>query len=476
MQYITGRHIPRRTFLRGMGAAVGLPFLDAMVPAGRLSSETAARVDKTRLICLEMVHGAAGSHDWGATQYLWSPARVGSDYDLSPTSLRSLEPFREYLTIVSNTDARMADAYRPEEIGADHFRNTAVFLTHSHPRQTEGSDVFAGTSLDQIFARRFGQDTPMPSMQLTVEPVDQAGGCAYNYNCVYTDSMSWASSTEPLPMIRNPRVAFDQLFGAGGTPGERASRRRERSSILDMIAGQIAEVKRELGADDRNQLDQYLQNIRELERRIVLTEQRNESGEERELPGAPAGVPDSFREHVEIMFDLQVLAFQQDATRVFTFKLGRDASARVYPASGVFKGFHPLSHFGDNSEEILEFAQLNAYHVSMVPYLLQKLKNTIEGDTHLLDKTAIVYGSAMGNPNLHNHRRCPLFIAGKANGQLKGNLHLKAPDGTPMANVMLDLLHRVGVDDMEGFGNSSGAFPLSYATPYSNVNQRGEAS
>ena len=464
MTYITGKHIPRRTFLRGAGATMGLPFLTNMVPAGRPWFRTADEIDKPRLICMEQVHGAAGSSDWGAKQNLWSPVEIGHAFDLVPTSLRPLEPFRDYLTIVSNTDVRMAEAFRPEEIGADHFRSTAAFLTQCHPRQTEGSNIFAGTSIDQICAQSLGRATPLPSMQLSIEPVDQAGGCGYNYSCVYTDSLSWASPTVPLPMIRDPRAAFDQLFGAGGTAQERAARRRTRRSILDVVAERIAELNRELSGTDRERLGQYLEDIRELERRIQLTEEWNSGGEERELPDAPSGVPDSYREHVEMMFDLQVLAFQQDMTRIFTFKMGRDGSARVYPESGVDTGFHPLSHHGNRGEQILKFARLNEYHLSLLPYLLNKLKNVIEGDASLLDKTAILYGSAMGDPNVHNHRRCPLLLVGKANGNLRGNLHLKAPDGTPMANVMLSLLHGLGVDHVDSFGDSTGAFPLSFAS------------
>jgi hypothetical protein len=356
----------------------------------------------------------------------------------------------------------MAEAFNAQEIGGDHFRATATFLTQSHARQTEGSNVYVGKSLDQIYADRFGQETPLPSMQLSIEPVDQAGGCGYNYSCVYTDSLSWASATEPLPMIRDPRAAFDQLFGAGGTPEARAARRRTRGSILDIVRERMSQLMRELDPEDRIRLDAYLSSVREVERRIQLTEMRNSSGEERELPAAPAGVPDSYREHVELMFDLQVRAFEQDLTRVFSFKMGRDGSARVYPEAGVNTGFHPLSHFGSDEETILDFARVNSYHVSMVPYLLNKLKNTMDGDTNLLDKTAIIYGSAMADPNVHNHRRCPLFFAGKANGQLEGNLHLMAPDGTPMANVMLDLMHKLGFDDMESFGDSTGTLPLTY--------------
>ena len=463
MEFITGKHISRREVLRGLGVTVALPFLDAMIPAGRLwaKSGMAAAADPTRLVCIEMVHGAAGCNEWGATQNLWSPAQVGRDFDLSPTSIAPLEPFRDYLTIISNTDVQGAEAEIPKEIGGDHFRSSAVFLTQAHPKQTESSDVEAGASLDQLYATRFGQDTPIPSMQLCIETVDQAGGCAYGYSCVYTDTISWAAPDEPLPMIRDPRIAFDQLFGAGGSAEQRAARRRSSSSILDWITDDVAQLKRGLRPSDRRRMDQYLENIREIERRIQGIEAYNASGEVRELPEAPAGVPDSFDEHVRLMFDLQALAFEADMTRVFSFKMGRDASSRVYPESGSDKPFHPASHHGGNPEAVLEFAQINQYHVGLVPYFLEKLQNTMEGDGTLLDKTMVIYGSPMADGNLHNHKRCPLFVVGGANGQLEGNMHLSAPAGTPMANVMLSLMHNLGLDDMQSFGDSTGEFPLT---------------
>ena len=461
MEFITGKHIPRRTFLRGMGATVGLPFLDAMLPAGRLWGQAKSEIDRTRLVCIEMVHGAAGSNEYGASKNLWSPAAVGRDFDLSPSSLRALEPFRDYLTIISNTDVRGAEAVIPREIGGDHYRSSATFLTQAHPKQTESSDVHVGTSLDQLYAQRFGQDTPIPSMQLCIENVDQAGGCAYGYACVYTDTISWASPTEPLPMIRDPRVAFDQLFGAGGTAEERAARRQATGSILDWITSEIAYLQKDLKPSDRQRMERYLDNIRELERRIQTVEARNASGEMRELPEAPAGVPDSFEEPVKLMFDLQALAVESDMTRVFSFKMGRDASSRVYPDSGIAEGFHPASHHGGNPKNVNTFAKLNAYHVSMLPYFLEKLQSTMEGDAHLLDKTMIVYGSPMGDSNVHNHKRCPLFVVGGANGHLAGNMHVKAPDGTPMANVMLSLMHNLGLDDVSSFGDSTGDFSLT---------------
>lgn len=464
MPFITGKHLPRRTVLRGMGVTLALPFLDAFVPAGRPWRRVAAAQsldDPTRLVCIENVHGAAGSTEYGAAQHLWSPAATGGEFDLTPSALSPLEPYRDVLTIISDTDVAPAEAVTPPEIGGDHFRSSATFLTQSHPKQTESSDVRSGVSIDQLYAQRFGQTTPIPSMQLCIENVDQAGGCAYGYSCVYTDTISWASPTDPLPMIRDPRLAFDQLFGAGGTREERATRRRQRRSVLDFITDEVAVLQRELDPTDRQRMDRYLDDIREIERRIQRVEARNLNGETRELPGSPAGVPDSFDEHVKLMFDLQVLAFETDITRVFSFKLSRDATGRVYPESGIDRGFHPTSHHGGREENIETFARLNRYHVGLVPYFLDKLQRIEEGDGTLLDKSMIIYGSPMGDPNVHNHKRCPLFVVGGANGKLAGNLHLRAAPGTPMANVMLDLIHRLGIDDIEQFGDSTGEFSLS---------------
>ena len=462
MSFITGKHVARRTMLRGLGATVALPFLDAMVPARGLfaGSATAASLDRPRLVTIEMVHGSAGSSPWGAEQHLWSPVAAGKDFDLGLTSLSPLERYRNYLTIVSDTDVRNAEAITQPEIGGDHFRSSAVFLTQAHPRQTESSDVRAGVSMDQLYAQRFGQDTPIPSLQLCIENVDQAGGCAYGYSCVYTDMISWASPTEPLPMIRDPRMAFDQLFGAGGSSKERNARRRSTSSVLDYVTGQVADLNRTLDPNDRQRMAQYLDNAREIERRIQRVEARNSSGEARELPGAPSGVPDSFDEHVKLMFDLQALAFQADVTRVFSFKMGRDASSRVYPESGVSKGFHPSSHHGNKPAAVTEFAQINRYHVSLLPYFMERLQGIQEGGQSLLDKSLIVYGSPMGDSNVHNHKRCPLVLLGGAQGRLKGNVHHRAEAGTPMANVLLSALHMSGLDDMTQFGDSTGSFSL----------------
>jgi hypothetical protein len=443
--------------LKGLGVTLALPFLDAMVPAGRVWAET----PKIRLACIEIVHGAAGSTALGLKKNLWVPAAVGRGFDLSTSSLSPLEPWRDWITIVSNTDVRSAEAFELQEVGADHFRSSAVFLTQAHPKQTQGSDVFAGTSLDQYYAKRFGQETPIPSMQLSIENVDQSGGCAYGYACVYTDTISWASPTEPLPMIRDPRVAFDQLFGVGATKEERAARRLEDRSILDVITGSIARLRKDLGAADQARLSDYLDNIREIERRLQRVEAYNSSGETRELPDAPIGVPDSFDEHAKLMFDLQALAFAADITRIFSFKLARDASSRVYPLSGCSAGFHNSSHHGDREALILDFEKINRYHVGLIPYFLEKLKNTPDGDSNVLENTLLIYGSPMGDPNVHNHKRVPLFLAGHMAGRLTGNLHVKAPDGTPMANAFLSLLHGLGVDDLASFGDSTGEFDLT---------------
>ena len=465
MHFLKREAMDRRAFLRGVGAMVALPYLDAMVPAlgklGAVGRAAAVEQDKLRFVAIESVHGAAGSNAWGATKNLWAPAQVGRGFALNPESaLVPLEQWRKYLTIVSNTDVRMAEPFSAPEIGGDHFRSSAVFLTQSHPRQTQGSDLFVGTSMDQLIARRIGSNTAIPSMQLCIENLDQAGGCDYNYACAYTDTISWAGPTEPLPMIRNPRVAFDILFGAGNTNADRASRREANKSILDWITGEVASVKRSLGPQDRQRLDKYLTDIRELERRIQAVESQNRSAESRNIPEAPAGVPDSFAEHMKLMFDFQVLAFQSDMTRVVSFKTGRDASSRAYPESGTDKGFHPASHHGGREAAILDFNLINRYHVGMLPYFLERLKSTIEGDSNLLDKTVIMYGSPMGDPNVHNHRRCPLLVFGHGNGRLPGNLHLKAPDGTPMANVMLSLMHTLGLNEMKSFGDSTGEFSL----------------
>jgi len=455
MHFVTKKTIDRRTFLRGGSAVVALPLLDAMTPA--LAN---AGNERTRLVCIEEVHGLPGCNEWGQTQFLYAPSTEGRDYELvSANALKSLEPWREHFTIISNTDVRMAEAFAPAEVGGDHFRSSSVFLTQSHPKQTQGSDLHVGTSLDQLHAQRFGRESLLPSLQLCIEPNDKGGGCDYNYSCSYTDSISWKSPSEPLPAIRNPRTAFDLLFGAGGSAEERAARRRTQSSILDWVAEEVASINKTLSAADQRRVDRYLENVREIERRIQMVENNNTSGAERELPGAPAGVPDSYSEHVRLMFDLQVLAFQTDMTRVISLKTGRDASNRSFPESGSDRAFHPASHHGGREEGVLEFNKICQYRVSQLGYFIERMIETSDGDGSLFDQSLILWGSPMGDANLHNHRRCPLVLFGGANGRHTGGSHIKAPDATPMANAMLRVLNWFG-HDLESFGDSNGELSI----------------
>jgi hypothetical protein len=474
MTFITGKHVSRRTVIKGMGASMALPFLDAMVPAGRPIDKVLGEPGDARLVCIEDAMGLAGSNEWGVEQRLFAPATVGKDFKLEPNNcLSPLEDFQDYLTIVSNSDVRAAESYGVTEIGGDHERSSCVFLTQAHPRQVESSDVFLGPSIDQIHAQRYGQGTVLPSLELCTETVDAGGGCGRGYHCAYRDAISWASAKQPLPAIREPRVVFERLFGAGDTPEERADRLQSKRSKLDWIATEIARFKRALGASDRVAMDQYVENIRELERRLTIVEERNSSGGGRELPEAPASVPDSWEEHMRLMFDLQVVAFEADLTRVISFKIGKDLSNRVFPESGVNQSHHAATHHGNQEESIMLLNRINQYRFSVLPYFLDKLLGTVEGDTNLLEKTAVVWGSAMGDANVHAHRRAPLVLVGHANGSLEGNLHLKTRAGMPMANAMLSLLNGIGHEEMDSFGDSTSRFYLSSQGPSITTAQQG---
>ncbi|MEZ5289983.1 MAG: DUF1552 domain-containing protein [Vicinamibacterales bacterium] len=455
--FITKRHLSRRTVLRGMGAALSLPLLESMVPAQTLTRKTAA-ASKTRLMCIEMVHGSAGSTQHGMDTFMWMPEKTGADFAFTPI-LQPLEPFREYVTVVTETDLRPAEAWSANEEGADHFRSSAVFLTAAHPKQTEGSDVEAGTSIDQLYAQRFGQDTPMPSLQLGIENFDGAGACGFNYACVYSGPISWSSPETPMPMTIDPRQVFENLFGDGGTPADRAARQKANKSILDGITREVGRLQKDLGAADRARLTTYLESIREIERRIQRIEQKNASGEERELPAAPFGVPDSWEEHVALMFDLQVLAFSTDVTRVSSFKMSRDTSNRVFPESGFKTPFHTMSHHGSVASRIDDYAKLNTYHMTMLPPFLEKLRATPDGDGNLLDHSMILWGSPMGDSNVHAHKRLPVLLLGKANGAIRGNNHVRCAPETPYANVLLTMLRTLGVDQ-PSIGDSTGEVEL----------------
>ena len=421
--------LSRRAVLKGArrhrGAA--LPRRDG-AGAARVGRRDAAT--QTRLVCVEMVHGAAGSSAIGIKKNLWAPAAVGRDFDLAPTSLRSLEPFRDHLTIVSNTDVDPANPFTAKEIGGDHFRSSAVFLTQAHPKQTQGGDVAGGRLARSALraAVRAGHADPVDAavhrerrpgrrlrqrLLLRLHRRDQLGG------------RRPAAADDPRS-ARRLRQAVRRAQGRRDARRSARERLAEDRSILDWLLSSVARLQKTLGPADRARLADYLDHVREIERRIQIVEARNRSGELRELPAAPVGVPDSFSEHVKLMFDLQVLAFASDITRVFAFKLGRDDSNRSYPESGFKGAFHDTSHHSGREDKILNFAKLNTYHVGLMPYLLEQLKSTPDGDGTLLDRTLLIYGSPMGDSNLHNHKRVPFFIAGRAGGAIEGR---RAPEG-----------------------------------------------
>jgi len=438
--FLTRKHLSRRDLLRGAGASIGLPLLDSMLPAASSHSQR----PPVRLACIEMVHGAAGSTDEGARQHYWSPAQEGDDFRWS-YSLQPLAPLREYVTVVSGTEARAAESATPSEGGADHFRSSAVFLTGAHAKQVTGSGVINGISIDQLYAQQ--NPTRVPSLQLCAENIGLSGSCAFEYDCVYSQTISWASPTRPLPMRVNPRVVFEQLFGTASV------------SVLDASADDRARLRRTLGASDRARLDQHLDEIRALEHRIQAIELANASAEHRERYLAPLGVPDSWEDHVRLMFDLQVFAFASDTTRVSAFKMSHDTSLRIFRQSGISTPFHTLSHHSERPQLIADFAKINRYHVEQVRYFLQRMKETPDGDGNLLDHSLVLYGSPMGDSHLHDHRRLPLFIAGHAGGRLRGNLHRVCPDGTPLANVLLTILQKLNVDRAR-FADSTGAIGI----------------
>jgi len=455
--FISKKHISRRTVLRGMGAAVSLPFLESMVPAMTPLRETAA-VSNPRFACIEVVHGSAGSTQYGTDEHLLMPAKEGADFEFTPI-LKPLERFKDYTTVVTMMDCHMADPFAPEEVGADHFRSSAVFLSASHPKQTMGSDVYNGITLDQAYAAKFGQDTPVPSIQLCTENEDATGSCAFNYSCVYMQTISWSSPTTPLQMTYNPRMAFEELFGTGGSKEDRASRRKINQSILDSITHDIARLQKNLNPSDRSRLTSYLDNVREIERRIQAIEKYNASNPARELPTAPIGVPDSWDDLAKLMIDLQVLAFTAETTRVSTMKLGRDTSNRVFAESGCTTPFHSASHHGDTPTQLKEFTKINAYHVSLLADFVQKLKNTPDGDGNLLDHSLLLYGSGMGNSNVHAHKRVPFILVGHANGAVKGNLHVRAKEETPQGNGLLAVANKLGLE-LDSFGDSTGSVSI----------------
>lgn len=441
---VTKKHIPRRTVLRGAGAALALPLLDAMIPAATALAQTAA-APKSRFVGCFVPHGMAPGY--------WVPDKVGTDFKY-PFCFEPLEPYREHVTILSGLHSRSAEP-PPGATGADHWV-AAAFLCANKPKKTAGADVYAGTTIDQMIAQKIGQGTLMPSMQLAVEdPGANSSNCGEGYSCIYTNTISWASPTQPLPMELNPQVVFERMFGDGSTPEERTERRLRDRSILDSLRSSLSRLRRDTSPADRARLDRFAEDIREIERRLHIAMQASTVAPT-DLD-VPVGVPQSFDEHIKLQFDLLALAFEADITRVGTLLFARDLTGRTYPASGApGLGFHGGSHHGEDPRRIDEFSKINQYHVKMLAYLVDRLSKTREGDGTLLDRSLVLYGSNMGNPNQHFHYDVPHVIVGSANGKIKGGRHLAYPTReVPTGNLLLSVLDKFDIH-LDSIGDSTG--------------------
>jgi len=441
MSFITRKHLSRRTLLQGVGVSIWLPLLDSMVPAQTPLAKTAA-TSKSRLSCIYVPHGA--------TMDKWTPAADGKAFEFTEI-LSPLEKFRDRVSIVSNL-AHPAAGGVGSDAGADHARSAAVFLSGVHPEQ---GSIHVGTTIDQIAAQRIGQDTPLPSIELSIEEV--ALSCGSGYACAYSNTISCKTPTTPLPMENNPQVVFEKLFGDGSNNADRLARKQQSRSLLDSVMGQVASLQRELPAPDRTRLSEYLDDVREIERRIQKAENQIPAG--LKLPEAPVGVPESFDEHFKIMYDLQVLAFRAEITRVATLMYARDTSGAVYPQSGIRDGFHVASHHSNNRANMDKFALINKYHVEMLAYFLDKLKSTPDGDGNLLDHSMVLYGSSMSNGNQHDHDPLPVVLAGGASGQLNGGRHMTYAPHTPMSNLLLSMLDKLGIQ-ADKHGDSTGKIEI----------------
>ena len=452
--FITKKYISRRTLLRGAGVALALPLLDSMVPAQTPLRMTAA-TPKTRFTGIFVPHGAAPGWWIPEAGGPGEPKRAAGARDFEyPIIMKPLEPFRDQTTILSGLWSKSAEP-PPGQTGADHWV-AAAFLCADKPRKTTGADIFDGTTIDQLIARKIGQESLLPSLQLALEdPGANSSNCGEGYSCAYSNSISWATPTQPLPMELDPQVAFERLFGAGGTPQERAARKEQDRSILDSVTQSLARFKRDLGPRDRARLDEYETDIRELERRLDIAKKSTGKADTTGFI-APAGVPESFDEHVRLHFDLQTLAFQADITRVSTVLYARDLTARSYPASGAPGGFHGLSHHAENLDTIAKYAKVNQYHVKCLAYFIDKMRRTPDGDGTLLDHSLVLYGSNMGDSNQHLHYDVPHILIGGASGRLKGNRHLSYPTKeVPTGNLLASILDLYDVP-AESLGDSTG--------------------
>ena len=434
---ITKKALPRRTFLKGIGATLSLPLLDAMVPAATALEKTPAKpVRRLGYVFMPM----------GCDITRWTPPGGEKLDKLSPI-LSSLEPVKQDVTIVSNLE--LANAYP-----GSHATSNSAFLSAAKAKVTESTDYYLGTTADQIAAQHIGQSTQLPSLEMAMDLLKLVGQCDNGYACVYQNNLSWSSPTTPLPAEAHPRIVFESLFGEGGTAKERRTALRNRASLLDSISEEITRLQRDLGPADRAKLEEYLTAVREVERRIQTAES---DAAKNQLPDLdrPMGVPASYADHARLMFDLQILALQGDVTRVITFQLARETSNRTYPEIGVPDPHHPLSHHGNNPEKVALMAKINSFHVSLFAEFVLKLKKTTDGNGSLLDHSLYLYGSGMGNPNVHDHTNLPTIVAGGGAGKMRGGRHIQYDKPTPLANLHLSLLNKVGVP-MESFADSTG--------------------
>jgi hypothetical protein len=437
--FITKKSLPRRTFLRGVGATLALPLLDSMVPARTLLAQTAAK-PLPRLGFVYIPHGAIMDK--------WTPATVGAGFEFTPI-LKPLEPFRDYINIVSGLHHRAADTT------AVHSLSPTTWLSGVRPKATQGVDAFAGVTADQIAAQSIGQDNPLPSMELATEDHSGLiGSCDRDYGCIYMNTLSWRTPETPLPMEINPRKVFERMFGQGGSAAERVARIQEDRSILDAITKEAAALQLQLGPSDRQTMNQYLENVREIERRIQRAE-KSQGDEDLQLPARPAGVPFDFEEHVALMYELMALSYQANITRVITFMVSREVSNRTYTQVGVTDGHHAISHHQNRPEKMAKNVLIQTFNINQFRGFLEKLKSMPDGDGSLLDHTLLLYGSNMSNSNAHDHFPLPNLVVGGAAGKMKGGRHLKYTDHTPQTNLLVTMLDKVGVQQ-DALGDSTG--------------------
>ena len=440
---ITKLVLPRRTFLRGVGATVALPFLDAMVPAMKAQSGASGA---TRFAAVYIGNGANMAE--------WTPKTDGLNFEMSPI-LKGIEEYRDRMAVFTNLDN--FPGTDQGDVGGQHPRAAPAFMSGTHAKATEGADLQAGTTIDQMIAAKICTDTKLPSLELTVDRIDVVGACDHGYACAYMNCMSWRTPTMPLPSETNPRFVFERMFGVGSTAEERLSRAKEDRSILDGLTQEIAAFRRKLGPDDRLKVGEYFDAVRDVEQRIVKAESTNSDFS---VPDQPVGIPATFKEYMELLFDLKVLAFQADITRVGTTMMARENTSRAYPELSVPDAHHSISHHGNNPEKLASYAKINMYHVQMLNYFLKKLDSIQDGDATLLDRTAVLYGSGMSDGNVHNNLKVPVVVIGGKTLGIRGNRHTRYPDRTPLSNLMLGLTDRYGVH-MEKFGDSTAAIDLT---------------